>query len=91
MNDLTYTQSTYTYNTYDESGRVPSGPCDQIFCDSQSASLRWYNRGIYNCFPIIQPLLALPECIQSVLENVEIGSSYYISGRLFQSLPFPCV
>ena len=52
MNDLTYTQSTYTYNTYDESGRVPSGPCDQIFCDSQSASLRWYNRGISNCFPI---------------------------------------
>ena len=31
-----------TYDTYDDSGRGPSGPCDQIFCDQQSASLGWW-------------------------------------------------
>ena len=50
----------------------------QIFCYSQSAFSGWYSWGIYNCFPIIQPWVVLPECIQSVLENVHTGSWYHM-------------
>ena len=78
-----------TYDTYGDSGRGPSGPVDQLSCDSQSTSLGWYTWDIYNWFPFVKPWVVHLECIQSVLESVNNGSWYNMFKQAFPIVDSP--